>query len=112
MATTDDQHENATTAVELYWRPGCPFCMMLRARLGPAGLPLREFNIWEDPRAAARVRAVAGGNETVPTVFVGEHAMVNPTAKEVMVAVRDLAPGLLPAPGQPTGWRRFLAQHW
>jgi mycoredoxin len=30
-----------------------------------------EINIWEDPQAAARVRSVANGNETVPTVFVG-----------------------------------------
>lgn len=68
--------------VEVYWRPGCGFCMVLRARLAPANLPIKEVNIWQDPEAAARVRAVAGGNETVPTVFVGEHAMVNPSARQ------------------------------
>ncbi len=45
MAATDDQPDNAPTAVEIYWRPGCPFCMMLHARLAPTGLPLREVNI-------------------------------------------------------------------
>jgi len=89
--------------VLFYWRPGCPFCAVLRARLKRAGLPMREVNIWADPDAAARVRAVAGGNETVPTVVVGEHAMVNPGAREVLAAVRTHAPGLLPDAGR----RRF-----
>lgn len=89
-----------TTAVELYSRPGCPFCMMLRARLGPTDLPIREVDIWEDPDAAARVRAAADGNETVPTVFVGERALVNPSATQVMAAVREHAPELLPAHDQ------------
>lgn len=94
-------------AVEFYWRPGCPFCMMLRSRLTPMGVPVREVNIWEDAKAAARVRAVADGNETVPTVFVGERAMVNPSAKQVLAAVREHAPDLLP-PEQPgIGWRRL-----
>lgn len=57
-----------TDCVEFYWRPGCPFCIALRRRLRGSGLPVREVNIWDDPDAAARVRAVAGGNETVTTV--------------------------------------------
>jgi glutaredoxin len=64
------------TVVEVYWRPACRAA--LRAPLRRSGLPVREINIWDDPQAAARVRSVAGGNETVPTVFVGSHAMVNP----------------------------------
>lgn len=86
------------SAVEFYWRPGCGFCMMLRAHLENAGLPLREVNIWEDPDAAARVRAAADGNETVPTVFVGPVAMVNPDIDQVLDAVREHAPGLLKMP--------------
>lgn len=74
--------------VEVYWRPGCPFCRMLMRPLRRSGLPLREFNIWEDPAAAARVRSVAGGNETVPTVFIGDHAMVNPSLRQVLAAAR------------------------
>lgn len=64
--------------------------MMLQHDLERAGLPVREVNIWEDPEAAARVRSVADGNETVPTVFVGDRAMVNPSIAEVEAAVRDL----------------------
>ncbi|TVT53621.1 NrdH-redoxin [Amycolatopsis rhizosphaerae] len=85
------------SVVEFYWRPGCPFCMMLRADLDHSGLPLREVNIWEDPEAAARVRSVADGNETVPTVFVGPVGMVNPDLDEILAAVRVHAPELLGA---------------
>jgi len=88
------------TKVEFYWRPGCGFCMLLRAHLDAAHLPRHEVNIWEDAEAAARVRSVADGNETVPTVFVGPAAMVNPTIDEVLDAVRAHAPELLEA-GSP-----------
>ena len=52
-------------------------------------------NIWADPADAAVVRSVADGNETVPTVLIGSHAMVNPTAGQVKKAARRLAPHLL-----------------
>lgn len=96
------------TTVELYWRPGCPFSMTLQAKLRNSGLPVTEINIWEDSEAAARVRAVAGGNEVVPTVFVGEHAMVNPTMKQVQDAVQRHAPDLAPDERARTGLARFL----
>ena len=37
------------TVVELYWRPGCPYCAALRGPLLRSGLPVREINIWDDP---------------------------------------------------------------
>lgn len=83
------------SAVDLYWRPGCPFCMDLMPRLRRSDLPVREFNIWEDPEAAARVRAAADGNEIVPTVFVGGHVMINPSFEQIEAAVREHAPELL-----------------
>lgn len=82
--------------------------MMLRARLSAMKLPLREVNIWEDSQAAARVRSVAAGNEAVPTVFVGKKAMVNPSVKEVLAAVRARNPELLP-PERP---RFRLSRLW
>jgi glutaredoxin-like protein len=69
--------------VTVYTRPGCPYCFMLRRGLRRRGLPFTEVNIWEDPAAAAAVRAVAEGNETVPTVHVGDRWLVNPRAREV-----------------------------
>ncbi len=69
--------------VQFYWRPGCPYCASLLRGLRRRGIAFDSVNIWEDPQAAARVRAVANGNETVPTVFVGEQALVNPSAAQV-----------------------------
>lgn len=85
----------SVTAVEFYWRPGCPFCMALRLPLRRSGLPVREVNIWDDHQAAARVRAATGGNETVPTVFIGQQALVNPSFRQVQAAVREHAPQLI-----------------
>ena len=74
--------------VEFYWRPGCGFCAALDRPLSRSGFTIRKINIWEDPAAAARVREVANGNETVPTVIVGSTAMVNPSFAEVEAAVK------------------------
>ncbi len=79
----DESGGAAALAVVVYWRPGCPFCSMLRAGLRRHGVPFREVDIWADPDAAAFVRSVARGNETVPTVTVGDVALVNPSAGEV-----------------------------
>jgi glutaredoxin len=74
--------------VEVLWRPGCPFCARLRTGLRRAGIETVERNIWTDLRAAARVRAVTGGDDTVPTVVVGARGLVNPSVSEVVSAVR------------------------
>jgi glutaredoxin len=62
----------------VYWRPGCPYCIRLRVRLGRTAGRVRWVNIWRDPEAAAAVRAVADGNETVPTVVIDGEAHINP----------------------------------
>ena len=88
-------------AATVYWRPGCPYCARLLGDLDRIGLPIAKVNIWEDAGAAATVRAIAGGNETVPTVVVGntvvvgDTAMVNPRAAAVLDAARRHAPDLL-----------------
>lgn len=84
--SSDDSTE-ASTEVVVYSRPGCPYCTMLRTGLKLRGVPFREVNIWQDPEAAAFVRSVARGNETVPTVSIGEVSLVNPSAKEVAALV-------------------------
>ena len=88
--TNDDSTSPGPTAdaqVTVYWRPGCPFCAMLRAGLRRHDVEYAEVNIWEDPDAAAFVRSVARGNETVPTVTVGTVSLVNPSAREVAALV-------------------------
>lgn len=84
-----------THTITVYWRPGCPFCSMLRSGLRREGIPVQEINIWEDADAAAFVRSVANGNETVPTVTIGSVSLVNPSAREVAeTATREL-PGFV-----------------
>jgi glutaredoxin-like protein len=73
-----------TPQITVYWRPGCPFCSMLHRDLQRAELDFDMRNIWEDPDAAAFVRSVARGNETVPTVAIGDAALVNPRVAEVI----------------------------
>lgn len=96
--------------VTLYWRPGCPYCRSLRRGLRQAGLTVYEVDIWSDPEAAAKVRAVAGGNETVPTVVVGDTGLVNPTVEQVIDALNAVAPHLVPTGhgGPGTRARRAL----
>jgi mycoredoxin len=75
----------------IYWRPGCVFCMRLRASLGRAGRRAHWVDIWSDPDAAAAVRAITGGDETVPTVVAGAQSFVNPDpsrVRELLAAAR------------------------
>lgn len=62
----------------VYWRPGCPFCVRLRATLGVRSRRAHWVDIWRDPEGAAAVREVADGNETVPTVILAGAPHVNP----------------------------------
>ncbi|MEU0913404.1 glutaredoxin domain-containing protein [Streptomyces althioticus] len=65
----------------IYWRPGCAYCRRLRFRVGRDARRAHWVDIWRDPAAAAAVRAVADGNETVPTVVLPDgRARVNPGA--------------------------------
>lgn len=86
----------STDAVHFYWRPGCPFCAMLRRGLDKAGIRTVEHDIWQDPEAAATVRHHANGNETVPTVVIGDVGLVNPSASKVAEHLEHAAPHLLP----------------
>ncbi len=99
--------------IEVMWRTGCPFCTSLRRGLSAAGVATTEHDIWSSTDAAARVRAATGGDETVPTVFVGERALVNPSVRQVVAAIRavdpDYQPTMTPAAGcdGSNGARRF-----
>jgi mycoredoxin len=69
--------------VEVFWRPGCSFCSALRRDLERRQVPSTWRNIWTDETAREFVRQVNIGNETVPTVRVGEVTLTNPTGAEV-----------------------------
>ena len=71
------------------------FCQRLGPSLKRTGIPMTRHNIHDNADDAALVRSVADGNETVPTIFVGSVAMVNPTVALVKNAVAEHAPHLL-----------------
>jgi mycoredoxin len=75
-----------------YWRPGCPYCLRLRIRLGRSARRLHWVDIWRDPAGAAAVRAANNGDETVPTVAVAGEAYVNPDPKWVRALLSPPAP--------------------
>lgn len=62
----------------VYWRPGCPYCLRLRVRLVRHARRMYWVDIWRDPAAAAAVREITGGDETVPTVVLAGQPHVNP----------------------------------
>lgn len=76
----------ARPLITVYTRPRCPYSFRLRRALRRHGLPFTEIDIWKDAASAAAVRAVAGGNETVPTVEIAGRWMVNPSFAEVREA--------------------------
>jgi mycoredoxin len=52
-------------------------------------LSVLRINIWADLDAAAYVRSVANGNETVPTVVIHGIPIVNPAPSQVVAALRS-----------------------
>ena len=104
-ASEDRSTDAAVDAIEFYWRPGCFYCSRLERALEGAGVPLDKRNIWDDPAAAAYVRSVAGGNETVPTVVIGASSLVNPSPNDVLSTIHAEIPELadsLPEPAEPS----------
>jgi mycoredoxin len=76
------------TSVAVYWRPGCPYCSRLLAALERAAVRIELHNIWEDDDARTFVRAHNRGNETVPTVAVGDLVLTNPDPRAFIDELR------------------------
>lgn len=98
MNTANEQNSDGQnpSQIDLYWRPGCGFCSRLLRGLDKLGIDRVEHNIWDDPSAAEIVRQHANGNETVPTVVIGDHSMVNPSPAKLVSFLAENAPHLLP----------------
>lgn len=87
----------------VYRRSGCPCSSRLRRVLNRHGIAHTEIDIWDDEEAAAFVRSVADGNETVPTVVLRtagaeDRHWVNPKPRLVVSAVKAEAPELAGGP--------------
>jgi len=72
----------------VYYKPGCPFAIRLRAALTFYGVPFTSVRIRDDEAAAAKIRAVADGCEISPTVRIGATFLPNPTVGAVRRARR------------------------
>ncbi|WP_035798184.1 mycoredoxin [Kitasatospora mediocidica] len=80
-------------SVTMYSTTWCGYCQRLKSQLDRAGIGYTEINIEQDPKSAAYVESVNGGNQVVPTVLVtptagGEQvAMTNPSLRQVQAAL-------------------------
>lgn len=81
--------------VEVYWRPGCPYCNRLLRHFDDAEVSYRLHNIWEDDEARSFVRAHNNGNETVPTVVLFDAVVTNPDPLAFIDALRLRHPEFL-----------------
>lgn len=68
----------------VYGHPGCPAVPPVTAMLSQAKVAFDYINIRQQPDAAARVRAINSGNESVPTlVFPDGSTLTEPSASEL-----------------------------
>jgi mycoredoxin len=78
----------ATTPVVVYYKPGCPFGLRLRALLALHRVPHTAVQFRNDEAGAARVRAANGGEEISPTVRIDDRWLTNPSWRLVADASR------------------------
>ncbi len=75
--------------VILYATSWCGHCRRLKRALDAEGIAWEEIDIdrAEHRHFGDRIVAETGGYRTVPTVEIGAHLLVNPTAQEVKAAL-------------------------
>jgi mycoredoxin len=83
------------SAVDVYWRPGCPFCSRLFRAFENAGVVTALHNIWEDDDARSFVQAHNHGNETVPTVAIGDLVLTNPDPAAFIDSLQQKYPSVI-----------------
>ncbi|QXJ24598.1 mycoredoxin [Actinomadura graeca] len=85
MATpTTERAKGPAGQLTMYTTSWCGFCRRLKSQLARDGIEMVEVDIERDPAAADYVMSVNGGNQTVPTVTIGDAVVLtNPSAKEV-----------------------------
>jgi mycoredoxin len=80
------------SALTVYSTPWCGYCHRLVRQLDREGIEYATVDIDGDPAAADLVRAVNGGNATVPTVVFGDGtALTNPTVVDVLAKLGPAA---------------------
>jgi mycoredoxin len=82
------QQAAGPTQITMYSTPWCGYCHRLRGQLDREGVSYTVIDIEEQPEAAAYVREVNDGFETVPTVvFADGSALTNPSLAQVLARV-------------------------
>jgi mycoredoxin len=75
----------------VYGHEGCPMVVPVRIILNRANVLYEYINIHKDADAAARVRAINNGNESVPTlVFEDGSTLTEPSAAELSARLKAL----------------------
>lgn len=88
-----EQLTNNSKNITVYGRPGCPGVGPVLQLLDAAGAAYDYIDIRQDPDAAALVRELAGGYESVPTVVLPDgRAMVEPSTMRLRQALQEQAP--------------------
>ena len=82
----------------VYFKPGCPFGIRLRAALTLHRVPHRSVRFRDDEDGAARVRDVNDGNEISPTVHLAGRWLTNPGWREVRDATSTARHHTAPGP--------------
>ncbi len=89
MTTEVESPPDDTPIVNLpvvYWRPMCGFCARLLGALEQAEIAVELRDIWDDPKAAAFVRSVNDGAETVPTVVLPDGRTATNPPPEALIS--------------------------
>jgi mycoredoxin len=82
------QQATVPPQITMYSTPWCGYCHRLRGQLDREGVSYTVIDIEEQPEAAAYVREVNDGFETVPTVvFPDGSALTNPSLAQVLARV-------------------------
>jgi len=85
---------DAAPGLAVYRRDHCGYCRRLENVLHAAGVDYDRRDIYADPDAAAFVRSVNNGNETVPTVVLSNgEVRTNPKPKDLLRELGVESPG-------------------
>lgn len=80
-------------AIVVFGRPNCPSVPPVLRLLDAAGVPYDYVNIREDADAAAQLRAITGGFESVPTlIFPDGRTLVEPGTIKLRQLLQEGAP--------------------
>jgi len=64
------------TEVEIFIKPGCPYCRALTRKLEHDGIAFVAHNVQANPTALQRMLTLNGGRRNVPTIVMGGQVTV------------------------------------